>query len=163
MSNVVYIDAPEALTRRQRTMFAVITALMWAAYGYLWLPLLSLLLWGFGIELAYDAMVRAGGASALRAALMWYAVMLVDVIVTVAIWSQVNKWRFTNRNRRTAHSRVADTAMADHFGVGIDDVERLRSARRVELDIDALGRPVVRAADVDERPQPRRARRTAAR
>lgn len=156
MSNVVYIDAPEALTRRQRTVFAVITALMWAAYGYLWLPLLSLFLWGFGIELAYDAMISAGGASALRAALMWYALMLVAVIVTVAIWSQVNKWRFTNRNRRAAHPKVGDAAMAAYFGVTTADLERLRATQRIELDIDRDGRPVLPPV-VERRSRPRRA------
>ena len=156
MPNVVYIDAPEALTRRQRTMFAVITALMWAAYAYLWLPLLSLFLWGFGIELAYDAMVRAGGASALRTALFWYAVMLGDVIVTVAIWSQVNKWRFASRNRRTAHPKVADAAIADYFGVSTNDVARLRATQRIELDIDTHGRPVLPPA-IERRSRPRRA------
>jgi biofilm PGA synthesis protein PgaD len=156
VSNIVYINAPEALTRRQRTLFAIITAIMWAAYGYLWLPLLSLFLWGFGIELAYDAMIRAGGAGALRTALMWYAVMLVDVIVTVAVWSQVNKWRFTNRNRRTAHPRVADGAMAACFGVSTHDVERLRAARRIELDIDPQGRPILPPV-VERRSRPRSA------
>ena len=156
MSKLVYIDAPEALTRRQRTVFGVLTALMWAAYGYLWLPLLSLLLWGFGIELAYDAMVRDGGASALRTALVWYAIMLADVIVTVAIWSQVNKWRFTNRNRRTAHPKVSDAAMAAYFGVTTADLERLRDARRIELDVDMHGRPVLPPV-VERRSRPRRA------
>jgi biofilm PGA synthesis protein PgaD len=156
VSNVVYIDAPEALTRRQRTVFAVITAFMWAAYAYLWLPLLSLFLWGFGIELAYDAMMRAGGASALRTALVWYAVMLAHVIVTVAIWSQVNKWRFTNRNRRTAHPKVADTAMAAYFSLTTHELERLRAARRIELDIDVQGRPVLPPV-IERRARPRRA------
>jgi biofilm PGA synthesis protein PgaD len=156
VAKVVYIDAPEALTRRQRTLFAVITALMWGAYAYLWLPLLSLFLWGFGIELAYDAMIRAGGAGALRTALFWYAVMLVDVIVTVAIWSQLNKWRFANRNRRTAHPKVADAAMAGYFGITTDELARLRAAHRIELDIDVHGRPVLPPI-IERRSHPRRA------
>jgi biofilm PGA synthesis protein PgaD len=154
VTKVVYIDAPEALTRRQRTTFAVITALMWAAYGYLWLPLLSLFLWGLGIDLAYDAMIRAGGASALRTALFWYSVMLVDVIVTVAIWSQINKWRFASRNRRTAHPKVADAAMAHYFGVTTGDLARLRATQRIELDIDLHGRPVLPPV-IERRSRPR--------
>jgi biofilm PGA synthesis protein PgaD len=161
VAKIIYIDAPEALTRRQRTVGALITAVMWAAYAYLWLPLVSLFAWGLGFELAYDAMVRAGGAGALRSALFWYGVVLADVIATVALWSLINRWRFADHNRRTAHPRVADTAMADHFGVTIGAVEQLRGARRVELDIDALGRPVVHAADLGAglRPAERRARR----
>jgi poly-beta-1,6-N-acetyl-D-glucosamine biosynthesis protein PgaD len=138
-----YIDAPELLTRRQRTAGALITAVMWGAYAYLWLPLVSLLAWGLGVEFAYEAMVRAGGASALRTALFWYAVMLLAVVLTVSIWSLLNKWRFAGSNRRTAHSAVADESMADYFGVTLGDLARLRSAPRVELDIDALGRPTI--------------------
>jgi poly-beta-1,6-N-acetyl-D-glucosamine biosynthesis protein PgaD len=143
MSDIVYIDAPEVLTRRQRTFGALITALMWAVYCYLWLPLVSLLAWGLGIELAYEAVVKAGGAGALRTAAFWYAVMLGDVVVTVALWSLINKWRFAGHNRRTAHEQVPDTELADHFGVTAQDLARLRTARRLELDVDAFGRPVL--------------------
>jgi len=145
MSKVTYIDAPEMLTRRQRTFGTIVTAVMWAIYAYLWLPLLSLAAWSLGIEFAYDVMMRAGGASALRTALFWYAIALVDVIVTVAVWSLINKWRFAGRNRRTAHEHVPDDAMAEYFGVTMDDLKRLRSAQRVEIEIDALGRPLVPA------------------
>ena len=140
---VTYIDAPELLTRRQRTFGALITGFMWGAYAYLWLPLVSLLAWGLGVEFAYEAMVRAGGASALRSALFWYGVMLVDVVLTVSIWSLFNKWRFARHNRRTTHLGVADESMADYFGVTLADLARLRAAQRIELDIDALGRPSI--------------------
>lgn len=157
MAKVVYIDAPEALTRRQRTMGAVVTGVMWAAYAYLWLPLISLFAWGLGFELAYDAVIRAGGISALGTAAFWYSVMLADVIVTVAIWSQLNRWRFAGHNRRTKHPVVADEALAAHFGVRPEDLDTLRSSRRVELDLDALGRPVVHeeTRGSSSRPEPR--------
>jgi hypothetical protein len=38
---------------------------------------------------------------------------------------------------------VADESMADYFGVTLEDLARLRAAPRVELDIDAFGRPVI--------------------
>lgn len=164
MGEIIYIDAPESLTRRQRTVGALITAIMWAAYAYLWAPLVSLFAWGLGFEFAYNAVIRAGGMSALRETLFWYGVLLVDVMLTVALWSLLNKWRFANRNRRTAHPRVTDTAMADYFGVALDDVERLRATRRVELDIDGSGRAVLRSSDLaGARPESRRARRATAR
>ncbi len=141
-----YIDAPELLTRRQRTLGALITGIMWVVYVYLWLPLVSLLAWGLGIEFAYEVMVRAGGAAALRTALLWYGVMLADVVLTVSIWSLINKWRFAGSNRRTAHLAVADESMAHYFGVTLDELARLRAAQRVELEIDGLGRPVIPAA-----------------
>lgn len=145
MAKVTYIDAPELLTRRQRTLGALLTGLMWGAYAYLWLPLVSLLAWGLGFEFAYEVMVEAGGASALRTALFWYGVMLVDVVLTVTIWSLLNKWRFAGHNRRTAHPGVADDNMAAYFGVTLDDLARLRAARGIEIEIDALGRPVIPA------------------
>jgi biofilm PGA synthesis protein PgaD len=143
VGKVTYIDAPELLTRRQRTVGALLTGLMWAFYAYLWLPLISLFAWGLGIEFAYDVMMRAGGADALREALFWYAIVLADVILTVAIWSLVNKWRFAGHNRRTTHTQIGDRAMAEYFGVAEDDLARLRAACRAEVDIDAQGRPVI--------------------
>jgi biofilm PGA synthesis protein PgaD len=165
VAKVIYIDAPAALTRRQRTLGTLITAVMWALYGYLWAPLVSLLAWGLGIEFAYDAVMEAGGVRAFFATLFWYGVTLADVIVTVAIWSSLNRWRFANHNRRAAHPRVADTTMAEYFGVALEDVERLRGARRMELDLDPSGRPILRSSDLDSssRPEPRRARRASLR
>lgn len=143
MRDVTYIDAREALTRRERTVDTLVTAIMWGAYVYLWLPLVSLAAWGLGVELAYDAMVRAGGAESLREALFWYVVLLVDVTLTVAVWSLANKWRFAGHNRRTAHERVADEALAAYFGVSPEVLTDLRTTQRIELDIDETGRPVV--------------------
>lgn len=142
---VTYIDTPELLTRRQRALGTMLTGIMWVAYAYLWLPLISLLAWGLGIEFAYDAMVHAGGASALRAALFWYGIALVDIALGVALWSLVNKWRFAGRNRRTTHPAVVDATMADYFGVSLSELARLRDASRVEIEIDAHGRPCPRS------------------
>jgi biofilm PGA synthesis protein PgaD len=163
VTNVIYIDAPEALTRRQRTVGALITAVMWAAYAYLWLPLVSLFAWGLGFELAYDAVVRAGGAGALRAALSWYGFVLANVVVMVAIWSLFNRWRFAGKNRRTAHPSVTDGALAECFGIAADDLERLRVARHVELDVDARGRPIVHDSPQSRAPARSQAPRRSAR
>lgn len=143
MSKVVYIDAPEALTRKERTIGAAITGIMWVVYAYLWMPLVSLLAWGLGFELAYDALVEAGGIATLRSALWWYDIVLAIVILTVVVWSQLNRWRFAGKNRRTAHQTVPDEELADYFGVSCGDLERLRASRGIELDIDVAGRPVL--------------------
>lgn len=153
MTKLSYIDAPELMTREQRTMGTIVTAVMWAAYVYLWLPLVSLAAWGLGVEFAYDIMVRAGGAEALRTALFWYLVLLMDVTLTVAIWSTVNKLRFAGHNRRTAHERIQDTAMASYFGVTPEVLERLRTARRLEIDVDGAGRPCFPGSESRRPPQ----------
>ena len=156
VGKIIYIDAPERLTRRQRTVSALLTGLMWAAYAYLWLPLFSLLAWGLGIRFAYDVMIEAGGASALRSALFWYAVLLVDVVLAVAIWSLLNKWRFAGHNRRTAHEHVADATLAAYFGIAARDLEQLRAARCIAVDIDGQGKPTVVVLDErgDSTPSP---------
>jgi biofilm PGA synthesis protein PgaD len=146
VSEAPYIDAPERLTRRERTFGAIVTAVMWAAYAYLWLPLVSLAAWGLGLEVAYDVMIRAGGIESLRRALFWYLVVLADVALTVAVWSLVNKWRFAGRNRRTGHEPIGDEALAHYFGVAPELLTKLRENQRIELDIDASGRPAVPGA-----------------
>lgn len=149
MATITHIDAPELLTRRQRTVGNAVTAIMWAAYAYLWLPLVSLAAWGLGVEFAYDVMVRAGGVAGLKTALFWYCVLLTDVTLTVCVWSVVNKWRFAGHNRRTAHECIGDAALATYFGVTSEQLARLRSTRRLEIDIDATGRPVIPPGPTD--------------
>ena len=140
----VHIDEPALLSRTARTRDKTLTALMWVVYGLLWLPLLSLGAWLFGLELAYDAMVRLGGASTLELTLLdWFYALLI-IIVTIVAWSLLNRARFRNVKRRTQAVVVSDTQVCEWFRVSPAELEALRSGKNVGIDFDADGRPVLR-------------------
>lgn len=142
----VHIDAPELMTGQERTRDAVFTALMWGVYLYLWVPLASLFAWWLGFEFAYDVMVRSGGARDLGGVLSVYAVIVVVIFVTVAVWSLGNRFRYGHLTRRHAHDDLPIETMAEHFDLDPEQVERLRETKSVAIEFDDEGRPVIAAA-----------------
>jgi biofilm PGA synthesis protein PgaD len=149
------IDAPDLLTARQRARDALMTAGMWGAYLYLWVPLISLFAWLLGFEFAYDVMVRAGGAHDLVRVLQTFAVAIIVIFVIVSVWSYSNRVRYRGHNRRHAGPEVADESLAEYFGVDTATLTGLREARRLELGFTADGRPEPRGGlALAPRPQP---------
>jgi biofilm PGA synthesis protein PgaD len=143
-TNPVHIDKPELLSRAERTRDKTLTALMWVVYGLMWLPLLSLGAWLFGLEMAYDAMVRLGGASTLELTLVDWLYALAIIIATIVAWSLLNRARFRNMKRRAHSSVVSDAEVCEWFRISAAELEVLRSSKNVGVDFGADGRPVVR-------------------
>lgn len=131
----VEINAPEHLTRRERVRDTLLTAMLWAFYFYLWVPLASLFAWLLGIELAYDVMIRAGGLRGLEAEVRGYVVVIGIILVSVTAWSLGNRYRFRGRRDRRRHAThtISDADLARYFEVGEMQVAQLRAGRRVDI------------------------------
>jgi len=140
----ICIDAPDLLTPKQRVRDTLMTAGMWGAYLYLWVPMISLFAWLLGFEFAYDVMVRAGGARDLVHVLQMFAGAIALIFVVVSVWSYSNRARYRGHNRRHAGPVVPDESMARYFGVDAGVLGKLRSARSIAIDFAADGRPEVR-------------------
>ena len=136
-----YFSAPEELTTRERARDALITAMLWAVYLYLWVPLVSLLAWAMGFEFAYDVMVRAGGAQDLLPILLEYLVVVSIIFSAFTIWSVSNRLRFRDLNRRARRAPVADDALAEYFQVPIEQIAAMRSRKIIHVSVDEEGRP----------------------
>jgi biofilm PGA synthesis protein PgaD len=146
------IDAPGLLTAKQRARDSLITAGMWGAYLYLWVPLISLGAWLLGFEFAYDVMVRAGGARDLVHVLRMFGVAIALIFLVVTVWSYSNRARYRGHNRRHAGPAVSDESLIEYFGIDGPALDRLRATRRVEIDFAADGRPqLAQARDHSER------------
>jgi len=137
----MYYAAPEELTPQQRARDALITAILWAAYLYLWVPLVSLLAWAMGFEFAYDVMVRAGGASDLLPILLEYAVVVSVIFSAFTIWSVSNRLRFKHLSRRARRAPVSDQALAEYFRIPTSQIAAMRSRQVIHVSIDEEGRP----------------------
>ena len=143
-TNPAHIDEPQLLSRVERTRDKTLTALMWVVYGLLWLPLLSLGAWLFGLEMAYDAMVRLGGASTLELTLVDWFYALVIIVATIVAWSLLNRARFRNKTRRARAPLVSDADVCEWFRISAAELEALRSSKNVGIDFSADGQPAVR-------------------
>jgi len=98
------------LTARQRAREAIITTALWFLYGYLWLPLVSFAAWYFGIDFAYERVIRAGGPDQLILLLLWFSIIFLIILLIVVTWSGVQYSRFTGDGERRNRAPLLDPA-----------------------------------------------------
>jgi biofilm PGA synthesis protein PgaD len=144
----LHFDAPEELTGTQRARDTFITALLWAVYLYLWVPLVSLLAWSLGFEFAYDVMVRAGGARDLLPILLEYTVVVSIIFSVFTIWSVSNRLRFKHLQRRNNREAVDDDALAGYFKVPRPQIHLMRRHQIMHIEVDDSGIPEVLSVEL---------------
>lgn len=98
------------LTARQRAREAIITTALWFLYGYLWLPLVSFAAWYFGIDFAYERVIRAGGPDQLILLLLWFSIIFLIILLVVVTWSGIQYSRFTGDGERRNRAPLLDPA-----------------------------------------------------
>jgi biofilm PGA synthesis protein PgaD len=133
------IDVPHLLSRSRRRNEAAFTAIMWSLYAYLWTPLISLLAWWAGLDIAYESMVEDGGWQGLLFVLRWYIVSITLIFIIIAAWSSSNRRRFRNKERRQSIPPVSDQELMFHFGVASGELDMMRRASVMSINLDETG------------------------
>ena len=133
-SPIIY--RPNLQKRLQRTVFGAITFALWVLWIYLWLPLITALLWFIGVRVAYVEIFRGARGISLTN-LVW--VILVALAV-MTYWSSYNLIRYGKRSRRSRAEVVSKTSVAKTFGVHDPNTVALLTERRsLELRFSETG------------------------
>lgn len=121
-------------------VLAVLTGAFWALWLYLVLPLVSLLLWAFGVRFLFEQ-IRQGGYEGLRAALLAYSSVLLGLVGVLALWIAWNVVRYGgSSDRRTAkRAEVTDAAVQEAFRLDDALLAKLRRERLLRIDLDGGG------------------------
>jgi len=133
------IDRPDLQTIRQRFGYSFLTFVFWLIWFYLWIPLISLGGWLFGIDLFYDEMVVRDGLDALIELLGLYFLVIFLISATLGLWAMVNLWRFRGKNRRGPRPTVNEEQLAEDFNVTSQQVVAWRQCKRLVISHDAEG------------------------
>ena len=141
MTNSLIISVPDRQSPGQRRLYAGLTALAWAAWIWLWLPLLTLFAWVVGLEVAYSRVVLAAAAHGIED-LIFLARAAALCGLCLLLWALYNRWRFGRPERRRRVENAEPQEIARFFGASPIVSERLRRVRRTVLHVDAEGRPV---------------------
>jgi biofilm PGA synthesis protein PgaD len=96
------IERPDLQSRRQRVVSTGMTVVFWGLWMYLWLPLVALVGWAFGIERFYDEMIRLDGLGRVLELLGWYALVVAVLAGSLILWATYNYLRFRGVDRRKA-------------------------------------------------------------
>jgi biofilm PGA synthesis protein PgaD len=125
----VIIYHPELQSGRQHALFSALTVTIWALWIYLWLPLITGILWGVGIRWAYFQIFRGTRGVSLWV-ILW---ILCAVIVAVAYWSTYNRIRYEGKTQRRRAKALSKIMIGQKFGVTGDALYTLTHERRLNL------------------------------
>ena len=131
----------------QRVAEVTITAFFWAAWLYLIMPLLSLLLWFAGIHLFVEEMIVRGGYEALLGELLHYGLAILGMLVVISLWVIWNRQHYGRRNLRVNQPpAVSVDEMAQYAGVSQKDLRTLQDRRDLRVTFDEQDRLVISAS-----------------
>ena len=151
----------DALLARQRShrrplptgIVALLTLLFWGVWLYLVLPLVSLLLWFFGVRLFIQEITK-GAYEGLRLSLADYSLILLVLVALLALWIAWNVSRYGGSNdRRTVRlADVTDREVQKWFRLDESLLSVLRGERFVHVDLDGDGCVMVMATSPSRLP-----------
>lgn len=133
------IDTPSLQSLRQKYTYAVLTLLFWLVWFYLWLPLVSLLAWLFGIDVFYEHMIVLEGLKGLLELLGWYAMVIALIGCILVIWSSYNLLRFGGKNKRTHNPPVRLDEIASCYALEPAALVAAREAKTLTIQQDEQG------------------------
>src|SRR6056300_934320 len=112
--NPLIINRPSLQSSQQRIIYPILTFLFWLLWIYIWLPLVSLIAWGFGVQLYYDEMILNHGLEALMNMAGIYAMVVLLIGTMLISWAVYNLKRFRNKERRSAIEKLSNEKLAEH-------------------------------------------------
>jgi len=134
------IERPDLQSPPQRVVSAGLTLFFWAVWAYLWLPVLALLGWVFGVTRFYEEMVVNQGDRALLEVLGWYAIGIALLAGSLVCWALYNYLRFRGKERRKALPRVGVAQVAAQAALEPGALKGWQAARVLYVRHDAAGR-----------------------
>lgn len=138
-AEAVLIDVPERQHPARRALFAIVTLAAWMAWASLWLPLLTLLAWMFGLRVGYiELAVREHGHGGQDLLVLLALAAACSLVMTT--WSSYNYLRFAQQKRRHQSITVPWPAMANKLGVHLHTAAWMQDASRMVLEFPDDGR-----------------------
>ena len=125
---------------QQRVVFGSMTALFWALWIYLWLPVLAFIGWMLGLKIAYDEMVARSGYVDLVHQLGLYSFIIFCLGASLLIWAYYNYFRFHGTDRRKRRPQATLDELNKRYGIAPEELERWILARRLLVHHNAEGR-----------------------
>ncbi len=125
---------------------SALTLLFWGVWLYLVLPLVSLVLWFFGVRF-FIREIAEGGYEGLRSALVAYSSVVRVLVGLLALWIAWNVTRYGGeKDRRTVkRGEVGDAEVREAFHLDESLLSTLRDERLVRIDLDGDGVVVMKA------------------
>lgn len=133
------IDRADLQSVQQRTISGVLTLIFWAAWAYLWLPVLALLAWAVGLQQAYKYMIVLGGYEEVLRLLGIYALIILLLGGSLAAWATYNILRYGEIEKRYENRILTIDELARYFRQESAVVGKWQQAQRLYVSHDDEG------------------------
>jgi biofilm PGA synthesis protein PgaD len=143
------ISHPERQSGAQHTMFSALTLSVWVLWLYLWLPLITTILWMVGIRWTYIQVFRGSRGVSLWV-ILW---IMIGTAVILGSWSSYNHRRFAKKTQRRQAQALAKSSIGTSFGISSTMLSVLLRERRLNLYFDDAEQ-LIRAVAVSDDPSP---------
>lgn len=121
-----------------------ITAFFWAAWLYLVMPLLSLLLWFVGIHFFVEEMIARGGYEALLGELGHYGLVILGMCTVIGLWVGWNRQHYGAHNLRIHQPRpVNPDELAEYGRLSRAELGTAQAARHLRVTFDERDQLVI--------------------
>jgi len=132
------IDQPRLQGRTQRVVSGAVTAVAWFVWAYLWLPLVTLVAWYFGIRSFVREVIIPDASTVLWTGVTYLAVIFLLGVVLLA-WSRYNLRRFGGSERRAATPPLTADDVTAWFGISYETLDSLRGGASLIVEHGAEG------------------------
>ncbi len=107
------------------------TTLMWALWIYLFMPMLSLVLWGVGLPFIYKRLFTEEVLFQIVVLLKRMGWVVLIIFLLLRGWGLYNYYVFGKRNRRRKSDKVTLEELGLHFRITSDDVRLLQQSKEI--------------------------------
>lgn len=135
------IQNPRNVPRTSRTLWGAVTLLCWAAYFFLWLPLVTLLLWLLGVRQSYiELYLRKNEIDPFL--LTFLPILALIAGLSLILWAEYNRARFSGDDRREPMDSVSHNKIAIELGATTEVTRRIRDEKCCVLHMDDHANPI---------------------
>lgn len=136
-AEAIVIQRPERQSMAQKAVFAAITVAAWLFWVFLWLPLVTLGAWAFGLRNAWLQLHvnRIGDGGDIN--VVFTCALACALIFTS--WSGYNYRRFAGKQKRRGNQPVGVVETAAAIGASADDGMRMQTHRRSVVSVTQDG------------------------
>ncbi|APG05321.1 poly-beta-1,6-N-acetyl-D-glucosamine biosynthesis protein PgaD [Luteibacter rhizovicinus DSM 16549] len=137
-AEAIMIQRPERQSSMQKAMFGIVTIVAWLFWAFLWLPLITLGAWAFGVRSAWlqlyvlEPSHKEGDLS----------VVLIAAIICALVfsaWAGYNRARFAGKQKRRGNNPVGVEATARVIGASTEDAVSIQAHRRAVVSVSDAG------------------------
>jgi biofilm PGA synthesis protein PgaD len=130
------IERPDLQTLWQKYAYGFWTALAWTLWLYLWLPMISLIGWLFGVKLFYEHMIVLGGYRGFLQLLGLYSLAVFCISMSLILWALSNQFRFRGNERREPIPPANHEDVARFFKIREEALHEAQNAKSLVIAFD---------------------------